>query len=87
MLPKLTNSKNLKIELDRYSKIVNSIENPVVKKKGQELISKILSHAAVIDEGHNVFTNTDIDPKNLREVISNMNSLRYELKKIVDDVR
>lgn len=87
MLPKLQNSQKLNLELKKYSKEISKIENLEVKRKAENLISMIRSQVALIDEGHNIVTNTNIDPRNLRSNIARLSELRYQLKKIVNDIK
>lgn len=87
MLPKLQNSQKLNLELKSYYKEIAKIENTKVREKAEKIISMIKFQAALIDEGHNIYTNTNIDPRNLRKNVEKLSELRYELKKIVRDIK
>ena len=71
MLPKLSNSNNFKKEIKSYEIAIEKIENPDVKNEYLIFLNKLIQEAKLIDGAHNISSNKNIDPRNIRENIEN----------------
>jgi predicted phage-related endonuclease len=85
MIPKLENSKRFIEELNKFKKVIETIENPKLKENAISIISDIYKHIHIIDEAHNPLTNNSIDPRKVRENVEIVNDLRVKIKKIIND--
>lgn len=83
MIDHLSKNSKYKKDLARYKQIIENISDEKVRKKGEALINKFLSQAALIDAGHDSRNNGYIDPRSTRDSVINLVSIRRELESFI----
>lgn len=84
MLPKLKDTPKFKKDLYKFKKLLNSINDPKIRKTGEELLNNIINYSNIIDQEHSI-SNTNIDPKRLRSSIEELSKARLKLDKFIKD--
>lgn len=80
---KLSKSKQIREDYERYKQAVEKINNKMVKKQYEVMLSDFLQQVKIIEESHDTFNNGYIDPKNNRENIIRLIELRRKLNQII----
>ena len=85
MLPKLKETLHFQRDLVKLKNQINEIQDQKIQDQAVILLSQIIEKTNLIDEGHNPHTNTNIDPRNLRENIKEILDIKTKLLKIIKD--
>lgn len=87
MLTKLENYNKFKKEIQTYQVAVDKIQDENRKKYYSLLLAELKLQSRIIDEAHNPLTNKSIDPRQIRENVEKIMSIRQQLSKVVKDSR
>jgi hypothetical protein len=82
---KLKDSESFRKEYSLYKTAIDQIQIPLAKEKGLSLLSKLRTHCNLIDEGHSSHNNGNINPRALRDNITELVEIRKELTQLVKD--
>jgi len=72
-------------DLERYKSTAEKISQPAAKSQMNNLIVQFERYASLINESHSSYANGFIKPKQQKEYITEMASLRLRLEKFVRD--
>lgn len=79
-LPKLREQTNFKEDVEKFQQKISSINNLKKQKLFQKKLDEFISHANLIDNGHDTYNGGYIKPINLRDNIISMIEIRRELE-------
>lgn len=82
---RLKESSKFQKEFKKYKSVIDKIENDSVRQRGYKLLNDLQHQCNLIDEAHNAVSNKNIDPKNIRENVGKLVSIRMTLNQIVKD--
>jgi ERCC4-type nuclease len=85
MAYKLTKNPKIMEDYNKFKDAVQDIQNSRIKKQYEVLLKDFLNQIKIIEEGHSVYNNGFIDPKNNRENIIRLVELRRKLTKLIKE--
>jgi hypothetical protein len=83
---KVKQLNKFKKDLARYRREIDSIPNEDIKKKGYNLINKLIEEYNYIDAAHDPSTSKSLEPVRIRDNITRSIDLRIELDKLIKDL-
>jgi len=84
---KLSSSKKYKKDLEKFQKAVEAVTDSKRKVYYQKLLNEFISQVQIIDETHNSYNSSMLQPQALRDNINNLAELRHQLTQLAKDVR
>ena len=81
----LKDSESFRKEYSLYKTAIEEMQIPLAKEKGLALLSKLRTYCNLIDEGHSSHNNGYINPRALRDNITELVEIRKELTQLVKD--
>jgi hypothetical protein len=80
---KLTRNQRVKEDIEKYTAAVGKITNNAIKRQYEILLKDFKKQIQLIDEGHSTYNNGYIDPRNNRENVERLISIRTKLDKLI----
>jgi hypothetical protein len=81
----LKDSESFRKEYLLYKAAIETIEVESARERGFSLLTKLCTYCNLIDEGHNSRNNGYIDPRSLRDNITELVEIRKELAQLAKD--
>jgi S-adenosylhomocysteine hydrolase len=76
----LNNSKKYQNEIAEFEQKISTITFDKRKKQAQQMLQELKSHVVLINNGHASEHDGNIDPHTLRENVTELQRLRYNLQ-------
>ena len=76
----LNNSKKYQNEIAEFEQKISTITFDKSKKQAQQMLQELKSHVVLINNGHASEHDGNIDPHTLRENVTELQRLRYNLQ-------
>lgn len=79
---KISNTEKYQKELAIYEQKLSEIRVPNVRKEIEKLVRELKNHVMLIDNGHDTFATTKVNPLAVRENVEEATRIRRKLKQI-----
>ena len=86
MFPKLIRNNRLDLDIKKYKDAIDKIENKKIKSKYEILLKEFIGNCKLIDNAHSHTNNGRIDPRNVRDTVSSINTQRQQFEKLLKDL-